>query len=163
MSYEKVIGTSVARHCAVPALSILLFIFDRAAKWFALNTLPAEGWFVIPGTTGFVLEHNEGIAYGIRLPQEITIAVTVCAVIAIGFFCIRAYQKKNYSVGGALVLLGVGAFSNLLDRIRYDGVIDTFVLTSWPVFNIADLMVLVGVCIVLYRIVFHPHRSLRSE
>jgi signal peptidase II len=50
------------------------------------------------------------------------------------------------------VLIITGAFSNLLDRLFYGGVIDFIVVWfgdwSWPAFNIADAAILLGIAFV---------------
>ena len=45
----------------------------------------------------------------------------------------------------ALSLLITGTISNFLDRIQYGHVVDMIVLTAWPIFNLADIMILAGI------------------
>lgn len=124
---------------------LLLFIIDRAGKWLAMNVLPQEGVFVIPGMTGLVLERNQGIAYSIALPPTLLLIVVSVIVIVLVAFLVRAYQRREMEVVLAFSLIIAGAASNLIDRLRYEYVVDMIVLTSWPVFNLADVMILGGV------------------
>lgn len=57
--------------------------------------------------------------------------------------CHRAVQA------GAGMLLG-GAFGNALDRFLHGAVVDFFDFRIWPVFNIADIGIVVGVCLLLW-------------
>lgn len=123
---------------------VLLFVIDRLAKWFAMNVLPSQGFFAIPRTMGIVLERNQGIAYSIFLPRTALIILTLLIIIVLISLATRAYRRGEAQAVMALSLIIVGAFSNLLDRIKYGYVVDMFVLTSWPVFNLADLMITAG-------------------
>jgi len=132
---------------------LFLFILDRFGKWFALNLLSEKGVFIIPKIAGFILERNQGIAYSIPLSGPALI-ITVLIILALLVFILsRAYQKKELTIIFSLSLIIVGAFSNFLDRLRYDYVIDFITLTSWPVFNLADMMITVGVFIILWKMI----------
>ncbi|MBU0598355.1 signal peptidase II [Patescibacteria group bacterium] len=122
-----------------------LFVIDRASKWLAINVLPEEGFFIIPDITGFILERNQGIAYGIPLSPVFLIIIVSIIIFILFFLLVRAVQKHELESLAALSLIIIGAFSNLLDRIRFEYVIDLMVLTSWPVFNLSDIFILAGV------------------
>jgi signal peptidase II len=125
--------------------AIVFFIIDRALKWLAVHVLPAEGLFILPKTTGLILERNQGIAYSIPLPQVVLCIIVSLIICILVFFIIRAYRRNEISVEVALGLIIIGALSNFLDRIRYGYVVDMIVLTSWPVFNLADIAITAGV------------------
>jgi len=68
----------------------------------------------------------------------------------------KRYKKGHSIVGETLVL--AGSISNILDRIMYGGVIDFIVVSfgsySWPVFNIADIAIVIGafiICVYVWR------------
>ena len=50
-----------------------------------------------------------------------------------------------------------GALGNLIDRVRIGHVIDFFDFRIWPVFNIADIAIVVGVAAIIYAIIFKMH------
>ena len=72
------------------------------------------------------------------------------------------YRRKEIPIILGLTLIIVGAFSNFLDRIQFEYVIDFIVLTSWPTFNLADVMILVGVAFVLWKM-FRKKKEARIE
>ncbi len=140
-------------------LTILLvlvgfFMVDRISKWLALQMLPRDGLFVFSGTTGLILERNQGIAYSVPLPKAFLIIVSVILLMVLLAMIIRAYHKKETVLIVALGLIVIGAFSNLLDRLVHGYVVDMIVLTSWPVFNLADLFILGGAIWIIYLFVF---------
>lgn len=139
-------------------LVINIFIFvcftvDRLSKWLALNLLPREGVFIIPKTVGLILERNQGIAYSIPLSGPVLILTVLLILALLIFILFRAYRRKELPIIFSLSLIIVGAFSNFLDRLRYDYVVDLITLTGWPVFNLADVMITVGVAVILWKMV----------
>lgn len=69
------------------------------------------------------------------------------------FVLYAVFRKKlpdHWAVqAGAGMLLG-GAFGNALDRFLHGAVVDFFDFRIWPVFNIADIGIVVGVCLLLW-------------
>ncbi len=130
-----------------------LFILDRIAKWFAMHLLPDAGVFLFPGV-GFVLERNLGIAYSLPLQGTLLIVVSFCLFIILGFLFRRAFARGAIAETVGYSLIIVGAFSNLLDRLHFGFVTDYMTLTGWPVFNLADVMILSGTVLVLTKVIF---------
>lgn len=62
-------------------------------------------------------------------------------VLIIGFL----YLKPHISIPLLAVLSG--GISNLIDRITYGSVVDYIKLPGWPVFNLADALIVVGIFI----------------
>ena len=58
---------------------------------------------------------------------------------------IRSWAAGNKLKIFSLLLILLGAFSNLMDRINIGGVIDFIDLRIWPVFNLADMMIVAGI------------------
>lgn len=101
----------------------------------------------------FTLYHNHGIAFSLNVPREVTIALTILLIIG-GFFLAQKeldFNKKTvqYLVG---IIIG-GAIGNLIDRIVLGSVTDFIAILNYPVFNIADIAVSVGIVsvIVFYK------------
>ena len=61
------------------------------------------------------------------------------------------------------LILG-GAIGNLIDRVRYGYVVDFLDFRIWPVFNIADCAIVIGVIVLVYLITFDSEfQSIYSE
>jgi signal peptidase II len=56
-----------------------------------------------------------------------------------------------------------GAIGNLIDRILVGYVVDFVDLTFWPVFNVADSAICVGVAGLAYTVLFPPRRALPAS
>ncbi|MCH7492447.1 signal peptidase II [Patescibacteria group bacterium] len=124
---------------------MLLFGLDRISRWLALYTLPDEGIFIWPGVTGFILEQNQGILFSFNLSKPWLSVLTAIIILLLVKFYVGAYKRKEFVAVAALSLLITGTISNFLDRIQYGHVVDMIVLTTWPIFNLADIMILAGI------------------
>ncbi len=82
------------------------------------------------------------------------ILVSIFALIAIYF--IWKSEKTNST---PLILIFTGVFGNLIDRLLYFEVIDWINLNFWPVFNIADSVIVIGVFWILTNIFLESKNS----
>lgn len=92
---------------------------------------------------------NRGAAFGLfqhKLPLFIAVAVISIAVI---IYYSRCLAPDNRWVQVALGFLMAGALGNMLDRMTFGYVIDFIDLRFWPVFNLADIVINVGVGMLL--------------
>ncbi len=139
--------------------SILL---DRVSKWWVVENLPLgeprppipaiERWF------SFTYIHNTGAAFGM-LPQgkALFAAVAVVAVLALA----RWYDRlpvDHLPVRIAVGLIMGGALGNLIDRLTVGYVIDFLDFKFWPVFNIADSSLVVGVLVLTFYLLREGER-----
>jgi len=135
---------------AVAALSV--FAIDRLTKFWVTHslTLGQQLWPGLPVHIYYTI--NNGAAFSI-LPSAnwLFLAVAVLVVAAILWrWRLLAVEPWWVQVGVGL-LLG-GAIANALDRVTQGYVVDFIQLPHWPVFNVADSGITVGVVIVVARI-----------
>lgn len=129
-------------------LILFFFILDRFLKKIVLEGTTKEIYFF-----NFSLSTNPNIALGIPLKGIFFYFLLTIILFWVVLKLIKSYQQRNLVNVSCLMLILVGAFSNLLDRWKYGWVIDYFDLLSVAVFNIADLMILVGIIILIWRII----------
>lgn len=103
--------------------------------------------------------NNTGSAFGLFGDQ--TLFLIIASVIAIG---IMVYFYRHVAAGHALlrVSLGLqlgGAISNLADRIRFGYVTDFIDFKKWPVFNVADSCITVGIVLLVLTILFQDRKA----
>ena len=70
----------------------------------------------------------------------------------------RLMSEKAIIRWGVALLLG-GAVGNLIDRLRIGGVIDFLDFRIWPVFNIADIGICVGVALLMYALIYDTEKE----
>lgn len=140
---------------SVPWLTVLTLtvtvVLDRLTKAWVVRTLPFQvPVTVIPGIENvftFTYIHNSGAAFGL-LPQAGDVFAVVKVVVVIALFI----WYDRLPVEHALVRLSIGmiqggAIGNLIDRLTTGYVVDFLHFHFWPIFNVADSAVSVGVVI----------------
>jgi len=130
-------------------LALVVLALDQWTKHLAVAAL--DGGRVIPVVPGYIvlnLVHNQGSAFG--LFQGGAAALAVVGVIAIGIIVwIERRGLPGVALRVAVALQLGGALGNLVDRVRFQYVIDFVELqwegrNIWPVFNVADSAITVG-------------------
>lgn len=86
------------------------------------------------------------------------IIVGIAVALIVFYFHVKM-SKKNVQLQIPLAFVFGGTLSNLFDRIFRSYVIDFIDLRIWPVFNISDVMINIGVILLLYRIIFSPREK----
>ena len=141
------------------ALFILLTAADRITKNLASAHLMQGDKVLIPGVLSLHYLENRGAAFGILQNQQwlfiLLFFLFVTAVII--FYCRMPLDKKYLPVQIISLFLIAGGVGNLIDRIRLGYVIDFFYfsLINFPIFNVADIYVTVGMVILFILLIFY--------
>jgi signal peptidase II len=106
----------------------------------------------------FEVVFNRGISWGMFHSQSdiLFYFVSLIIVATTAFLCWYAYHnaQRGQSIFAEVCIIA-GSCCNLIDRFFYGGVIDFIILSygnlSWPVFNIADAVIVFGVGLFLLR------------
>ncbi|MBF0153296.1 MAG: signal peptidase II [Magnetococcales bacterium] len=144
------------------ALALLVLVADQVTKWIATQALGQGSVVILPGYLDLVIVHNVGAAFGLftGLPTTWRIGILAgVAIVAIVLMLHLLRQAESYWSASALALVLGGALGNLMDRLRLGWVVD-FVHVhwhdlSWPVFNLADSAITLGIGILLWEHFFH--------
>lgn len=143
----------------IPAVVALLVGLDQFVKYLAVTYLQgAPAIRLWPNVFHLTYVENRGAAFGMMQGKQMFFVV-ITLIVLLGIFW---YWKQipNNNTGKwmkvALVLIVSGALGNLIDRIVLDYVVDMFyfILIDFPVFNVADICVVVGVCLMFPVILF---------
>lgn len=140
-------------------LTVLLITVDQTTKYFAVKNLMNRKPLVIwNGVFELHYLENRGAAFGMLQDQKVffvLIAVIILAVIL--YVLIKVpYQKMYTKLHITLVFIASGAIGNLIDRIRYDYVVDFlyFSLIDFPIFNVADIYVTLSSIVLVILLLF---------
>ena len=136
---------------------ILILIADQISKNIVFNNFSlGESVPVIPKIFHITLVYNTGIAFGLFKNQTVLFSAVSFFVIVLIIFSILDQRKRketNHLEVFALYLILAGAIGNLIDRFRVGFVIDFLDFRVWPVFNIADSVITLGMILILIRCV----------
>jgi len=148
------------RHWLPYTVIMLVFLLvDQLTKYLAVIYLKNKPALVlIEGVLELQYLENRGVAFSMFQGQKALILITNFMILAVVlFFLFRIPEERKYRILRAvLAVLSAGALGNIIDRIRFDFVVDfiSFVLISFPVFNGADCFVVVGTIILFLLMIF---------
>lgn len=129
------IVSSVISVIAASLADILLTV--RVAVWGAF--------------AGLQYSLNPGIAWGIRLPNGIQELCILAALVIVA--SMARYAESRVSITAYGMIIG-GGLGNVIDRLRDGYVTDFIQIGSFPIFNVADMCVSIGVAILLLEAIF---------
>lgn len=139
--------------------TLLAFAISFATKLFADYFLDHR-IALIGSFAGLLPTKNPGIAFGVQLPggaQELLILLALVLVIVAAF---RSERSKVGDAGYGLIV--GGALGNVLDRVNDGFVTDFFQVGTFPVFNVADSCITIGVALLLAQsLIFVRYNRLR--
>lgn len=140
-------------------LLAILIALDQFTKYLAVIKLKSQpAYNIIDGVLEFNYLENRGAAFGMLQNQKIFF-VFVAAI----FLCVIVYvlikvptDKKFNSLHIFLTMIAAGAIGNMIDRLRFDYVVDFIyiVLINFPIFNVADIYVTVSTFFFIIQILF---------
>lgn len=130
---------------------------DQLTKAFASSRLlPGQPVPFLGDFVRFTLVHNTGAAFGLFPGSRVPFIIV--SVLAIGVV-LYLFLRETYRSVMNRVLLGCilgGAIGNLIDRVRLGWVVDFidmgFGTARWPVFNVADSAVTLGVILLAWNL-----------
>lgn len=155
---------------------LLVFLLDQATKFLAIIYLQPHGSIALLGDfLRLTYVENPGMAFGIEIDNKILFNIlSIFAVLVIFYYLFKLRSHVFMRISFA-VILG-GAFGNLFDRFLRGRVVDfldieffdihltggSFLLWSlpqysmyrWPVFNVADMAVSLGMLIIIFSAFF---------
>jgi signal peptidase II len=159
-------------------VTILVILADQLSKTIITNLLiigepvPVLGHFF-----RLTLILNPGGVFGTRLGNQNFYTFISIFAIGITLWFFFKSTAKDTTLGTGLSLVLGGAVGNLIDRFRFGQVVDFldfnipdisipptkilfiefpgFYLDRWPVFNLADSFVLIGIALVVVHLLLH--------
>ena len=126
-------------------------ILDRIAKSYFDSTMSlGQSVEAVPGLCRWTLVHNTGGAWGML--SDATFALGIFSLVVsllLAIFPIRWNEGATWVETCALALVVAGGFGNAVDRFALGYVVDFINLSfmDFPVFNIADIGVTVGMVV----------------
>ena len=137
----------------------LVVLFDQVTKVIIRANLskgesvPSDGFF------RFTYYENSGTIFG--LFPSATVILTVISFLAIGFliYFFRSQRSPTLVMRIAIGILLGGAVGNLIDRLFKGEVTDFVDVGRWPIFNIADASITVGIFLLIVVTSLVPNKD----
>ncbi len=136
-----------------------LIALDQYTKqWAKVYLKDKPAYNLINGILELNYLENQGAAFGM-LPNQKVFFVFVATVIlfVVGYVLLKVPDQKKYTILHFLFsLIVAGSIGNMIDRVRYDYVVDFiyFVRMNVPIFNVADIYATVSAIVLLFLLLF---------
>ena len=124
---------------------LTLILIDQLTK-VAMLTFVSSGYKeIIQGILQLEMAQNTGIAFGIMQNSNLgMIFTTLIVLIVVSKFYIFQNKNLDRKMRVALPLILAGGISNLIDRVCRGYVVDYVYIEHLPIFNLADIYVVIG-------------------
>ncbi|MCM3672906.1 MULTISPECIES: signal peptidase II [Peribacillus] len=131
-------------------IALLVIALDQLTKWMIVKKMEyGESIEIIENLLYITSHRNRGAAWGILQGQMWFFYIITIAVIIGLVYYIQKMAKESILLGVALALMLGGAIGNFIDRVSRQEVVDfvhTYIFSySFPVFNVADAALSIGV------------------
>ncbi|TCL40241.1 signal peptidase II [Anaerospora hongkongensis] len=136
-------------------LAMAVVVIDQWSKYY-VQTHMSLGMSIplIPSVFHLTYILNPGAAFGILENQRTFFVIVGLLMIgAVVYLYPRIPANMRLLRLGTGLMMG-GAVGNVIDRIQTGHVVDFFDFRIWPIFNIADIAIVVGVSCIIYTLLF---------
>ena len=134
-------------HLTIGLQAAALALIDQLLKWFAEShfqpAINLTSWFSLR------YEKNPGIAWSIPVPYSLLLIINVILLILLPLFIAKNLDIRTGKAQLFLSFIIGGALGNLIDRLTRGYVIDYISVGSFPVFNLADALLTIGIFLII--------------
>ncbi|MCM3726019.1 signal peptidase II [Neobacillus cucumis] len=145
-------------------IAIFVILLDQFTKWLIVNNMFLGESITIIDRVLYITSHrNRGAAWGILQGQMwLFYVITIVVIVGIIFYLHKAARGKML-LGVSLALMLGGAIGNFIDRVLRKEVVDfihTYIFSyNFPVFNIADSSLVIGVILLMIQMLLDERKS----
>lgn len=134
-------------------LPLAVVILDQFSKYIVVENMAlGESIPIIEEVFHLTYILNPGAAFGMFAHNRLFFIAIAVIVIDIIIWARREILASPWEVKAGCGLFLGGAIGNLIDRARQGLVIDFFDFRIWPVFNIADIAICIGVGLIIWNL-----------
>ncbi|AOZ91657.1 signal peptidase II [Paenibacillus crassostreae] len=136
-------------------IALVAFLVDQGTKYLVASRMELSEQIPVIGNFFLITSHrNRGAAFGILQDQRwFFILITSIVVIAIIWYLQKVMKTSNKLLPLALSLVLGGAIGNFIDRVIAGEVVDFLMFNfgnyTFPIFNVADSCIVVGVGLII--------------
>jgi signal peptidase II len=149
---------------------LVTLLLDQISKaWIRSNLAPGDVIAVWPGVMHLSHVWNRGAAWGMLSGQRVVLVGISILVLLGAASMARDFVRRGRLATTGLGLIVGGAIGNLIDRVMQGHVTDMIDMdTGWqwlrnfPVFNVADSALTVGVCVLLIHFIGESQAEVTS-
>ncbi|QTJ36355.1 signal peptidase II [Dolosigranulum pigrum] len=138
-------------------IAMILIGLDQLSKYLTVQEIAlGEVVHVIPDVLSLTYIRNSGAAWSILEDQMIFFYVITVVVVGALIYFLHTEGKRSPIASTGIAFIMGGAIGNFIDRLHLKYVIDMIRLEfiNFPIFNVADMALTIGVIILIGYIVY---------
>ena len=144
------------------ALGVL--ILDQLTKVYVRGSFSLyESREILPGLFHFTYIENPGAAFGMFANQRSFFLIITALIMLFMMYFMYTLEKEEPSANPFLAMVLGGALGNFIDRFQKGTVTDFLDFLIWPVFNVADSFIVVGMAMVAWKILRHENKEREAK
>ena len=134
------------KYITIFSTALIIILIDQITKFlirvnFELN----DSLSLIKNVFHLTYIQNTGAGFGILKSQTSILIFISLVVIGVIFYYFDRIKEKEVLLQVLVGFVLAGTIGNLIDRLAYGFVIDFLDFQIWPIFNVADSFVTIGV------------------
>jgi signal peptidase II len=134
-------------------LAFLVLAVDQLIKYFVHRGMAlGQSFPLVDGIIKLTYVRNTGAAFSLFSGFSHYLIVIGLIIILLVIYFHHKIPSKWHTLQIALAFILGGSLGNLMDRIFRSYVIDYIDLTIWPVFNLSDIMINLGVILIIFEL-----------
>ena len=154
----------IKSHGLLVAIAILIIALDQILKAIVRSNLNfGESWSLFSGFLKSFIRvvhwENYGAAFGLFQGGGVVFGLLAAVVSLVIIIFYSRIPHEHVLMRVALAMQMGGALGNLIDRIRFGPVTDFIAVGTFPVFNIADASITVGVALLLFALWYDERKE----
>ncbi|WP_161999235.1 signal peptidase II [Enterococcus asini] len=147
-------------------VAALLVVCDQLVKYWVVSNLSlGEAMNVIPNVFSLTYYQNSGAAWSILQGQMWFFAIVTFVAVPLCIWLLWKNRRGSKFYSLALGLVIAGALGNFIDRMRLGYVVDMFQtdFMNFPIFNVADMCLTIGVVMVFIYALFEERFERKAK
>lgn len=146
-------------------IALLIIALDQWTKWLVVQNMELGERITIIENVFYILSHrNSGAAFGILQGQMWFFYVVTIVMVGVLIYLIQTEARNHTLLKWALGFVLGGAIGNFIDRVLRQEVVD-FIDTfgNFPIFNIADSALTIGVGLFIINLIMESRKEKRGS
>ena len=134
---------------------VFFLLLDQFVKYLVRTNMElGQSFPIFFGIFHLTYIENPGAAFGILANRRLLFLLLTIIIVGVMFYLYFQLRQKKSLTAFSLGLVISGALGNFIDRFFRGTVTDLFDLRIWPIFNIADICICVGLALLCYLLLF---------
>ena len=145
--------------------TVLLFtvVIDQVTKWLVIDNLAVGESLPVTGFFRFTHAWNTGTAFSLFQGQGDILTWVSLAAVAVLTWIYSSIKNPPWVLRVAFGLQFGGAIGNITDRLRLGHVTDFIDVGPWPIFNVADSSIVIGIGLLIFYFWFLNNDSKKDS